>query len=230
MGCAGSGPCCAESLPEAEEYLVAQSVPTSDGQLLAAPMTLRMTTGSYGRTAPERVLTICDLEETSVATLQMPKQRSFGVGASLMDPAGNVVATLASAEQSRSHGSNRTSYCVYAGKPQFAGQTPDAKGLFLWAKCTRRPFTFSCNVTNGAGADAFKLKYASRSGFSHASHKVKIETAAGEGVMLVRPTVEKPKRHHIECATGGDPILHVCIPYACNLAVDELQSSAQCGV
>ena len=225
MGCAGS-------LPEAEEYLIAQSVPT-DGQLLAAPTTLRMTGWpiGIGLGGKERaILTICDLNDTPVATLLMPPQQSFGVGASLMDPAGNVVATLASAEQSRSHGSNRTSYCVYAGKPQFAGQTPDAKGLFLWAKCTRRPFTFSCNVTNGAGADAFKLKYASRSGFSHASHKVKIETAAGEGVMLVRPTVEKPKRHHIECATGGDPILHVCIPYACNLAVDELQSSAQCGV
>jgi len=151
MGCVGS-------LPEAEVYLVAQSVPTY-GQLLAAPTTLRMTgwpvgTGCGGM---ERELTICDLNDTSVTTLQMPKQESFGLGASLRDPTGNVIATLASAEHSRPTGMNSSSYCVYSGKPQFAGQAPDVKGLYLWAKCTRKPFTFNCKVTNAAGADAFQV-------------------------------------------------------------------------
>ena len=50
-----------------------------------------------------------------------------------------------------------------------------------------------------------------------------MQTAAGEGVMLVGPMGEKPKRHHAECATGGDPILYLCILYACNLAFDELE-------
>ena len=118
---------------------------------------------------------------------------------------------------------SRSSYCVYSDKPQHAGQTPDDKGRYLWAKCTRRPFTWSCRVTNGAGAYAFQVHYASHMGSSHASHKVKMETAAGEGVMLVSPTKEKPKRHHIQCATNSDPILNVCIMYACNLAFDELQ-------
>ena len=141
---------------------------------------------------------------------------------------------------------SRSSYCVYSDKPQHAGQTPDDKGRYLWAKCTRRPFTWSCRVTNGAGAYAFQVHYASHMGVSHASTKVKMETAADEwetdrqtdsqrnarpkprttkveGVMLVSPTKEKPKRHHIQCATNSDPILNVCIMYACNLAFDELQ-------
>ena len=75
---------------------------------------------------------------------------------------------------------SRSSYCVYSDKPQRAGQTPDDKGRYLWAKCTRRPFTWSCRVTNGAGAYRFQVHYASHMGVSHASTKVKMETAADE--------------------------------------------------
>ena len=61
-------------------------------------------------------------------------------------------------------------------------------------------------------------------GRNHASHKVMIETTGGQGVMLCSPTSdEKPKRHHIECAEGGDAILYVLIMVARNLCEDELE-------
>ena len=243
MGCGGS-------LPAAAGYLVDDAGVPPEGKLMAAPTTLRMTgwrigmgytSGGYAGELPDYilkkiaegpqtgvikpgdgdVLTISDEAGTTLAYLQMPKQQSFGVGASLIDPDGNLIAKLASTASSRPSGWETSSYCVYAFKPQFAGQSPDAQGRYLWAKCTRRAFTFTCTVEYGQGS-VLHLKYASRFGTNHSSHKLKLERPDQRGVMLVSPTDEKPKRHHAECATGGDSILYLCIMTACNLAFDEL--------
>jgi len=174
-----------------------------------------------GQPGPE-TLTICGMDNAQVAKLQMPPHLSFGIGAKLMDAAGNVCAVLASKANTRPSGMQKSSYQVFAGKPQFAGQAPDAHGRYLWAICTRSAMTYTCKITNGAGADLFVLKYPGRRGSSHANHKVTLTTADGKGVMLVGPSDENPKRHHIEVAAGGDPIFYICIMYACNLAFDEL--------
>ena len=142
----------------------------------------------------------------------------------MMDPSGAVIATLVSAETKRPQGMNQSSFMIFAGKPQYAGHVADAQGRYLWATVTRRPWTFAADVTNGANQLAFKLSYASRMGNTHASHKVKIETAAGEGVMLCGPTKkEKPKQHDIVTASGGDSMLYCLICVARNLCEDELE-------
>ena len=141
-----------------------------------------------------------------------------------MDPSGTVIATLVSAEASRPQGMNRSSFRILAGKPQYAGHTPDAQGRFLWATVTRRPWTFATDVTDGANQPAFTLSYVSRMGRNHASHKAKIMTAAGEGVTLCGPTKnEKPKQHDIVTAAGGDSMLYCLILVARNLCEDELE-------
>ena len=182
-----------------------------------------------GEKPPEH-LKISDGEtDALIATLQMPPHLSLGIGATLIDPAGNVIAVLQSADFGgrRPTGMSTSAYCVYAGKPQYEGQPPDQLGRFLWATVTRKGFTYNCTVTNGAGVPSFNVSFASRMGWNHVSHKVKLTTSAAEGlkgVMLAGPSAEKPKRHNIQCADGGDPILYACIMYASALAHDEVEN------
>jgi len=232
---------------------VAQNVPP-DNRLMPAPETFRMSgwsiassytdyekqgpmsifhdnkhkgpdTGVVRKDGPADVLTISDVNGgATIATLQMPPHQSFGVPASMMDPSGNVIATLVSAETRRPQGMDRSSFHIFAGKPQYAGHMPDAQGRYLWATVTRQPWTFAADVTNSANQPAFKLSYASRMGMTHASHKAKIMTAAGEGVMLCGPTKnDKPKQHDIVTAAGGDSMLYCLILVARNLCEDELE-------
>jgi hypothetical protein len=174
-----------------------------------------------GEKPPEQ-LNIVDEGETLLATLHMPPHLSLGIGATLTDPAGNVMAVMQSSYFGGARPSPEvsSSYCIYSGKPQFAGQWADQLGRYLWATVTRKPLTSNCTVTDGAGADAFKVTFAKRSGSHMSAHKVMMETASGQGVMLVSPT--DGKRHSIQCATGGDSILYVCILYATALLDDEL--------
>ena len=98
--------CCA-SLPKADEFLVTQNVPPEIRLMTAAPETLRMTgwsivtgytdyekqgfgtlirddkhkgpdTGVVRKDGPADVLTISDVQGTTIATLQMPPHQSFG--------------------------------------------------------------------------------------------------------------------------------------------------------
>ena len=147
-----------------------------------------------------------------------------GVPASMMDLSGNVIATLVSAETRRPQGHDRSSFHIFTGKPQYTGHMPDAQGRYLWATVTRQPWTFAADVTDGRNQPAFKLAYASRMGATHASHKAKIMTAAGEGVMLCGPTKnEKPKQHDIVTSAGGDSVLYCLMFVARNLCEDELE-------
>lgn len=181
-------------------------------------------TGVVRKDGPAEVLTISDVQGATIATLQMPPHQSFGVPVSMMDPSGAVIATLVSAETKRPQASDQSSFMIFACKPQYAGHVADAQGRYLWATVTRRPWTFAADVTNGANQPAFKLSYASRMGNTHAGHKAKIETAAGEGVMLCGPTKkEKPKQHDIVTAAGGDSVLYCLICVARNLCEDELE-------
>lgn len=163
----------------------------------------------------------------------MPPHYSFGIGAVLCDPDGRVIAALSNELWCRPGVSDKNSYRVYACKPQFPGQEADDRGRYLWADCRRNIFgvfppSNAVAVTDGAGAPAFTVRFPSRGGYSTNGHRVTVQRANGDGVMLLGPTAgERLPRHGVQCAAGGDPILYLCIIYACYLAEDEIWHATQ---
>ena len=176
--------------------------------------------GGCGR--PEQ-LQIFGMNDQVLGTLFMPRHLSFGIGAKLVDSAGNVIALLCSAETKRPHGMFSSTYQVLAPRPQFEGQTPVSGSWYLWASVRRAPFTFSVKIFNGQGAPIGKgHTYFGYAGDGMGAQKWKCETSTKQGLMLSLPTAETPKRHHVQCAEGADVALQVCLMYAAKLAHDEL--------
>ena len=166
-------------------------------------------------------LTICNLDDTKLASLHMPKHLSFGCGAALKDAAGNVVALLCTGESQRAQGLESSSYNIFGKRPQYEEQGA-TEGWYLWRVVKVVPKDASVQVFNARGSAMCKgFTYPGNVSGGLGAQKWKCETG-GQGTMLCLPTKESPNRHHIQCAEGVDVALQVCIMYAAKLAADEV--------
>ena len=158
----------------------------------------------------------------------MPRHRSLGVGATLLDTEGNPLICFRSPHTERVHGMFTSSYCIYGRKPKMAGQAPDASGWYLWYTCSRAPFTNTGKYTNSSGQLCFASGlYMGYVGDGIGSMRYALKTATEQGYMITSGLKgEKPPRHNIQCAQGADPILAICLLYAKNLVDDEIDHTS----
>lgn len=227
---------CGSSLPEAETFLIAQPQSDGDSHIISnLPRSLLMddwssltswavSTGVGNEGAgPAVTLTISNEAGQAVARLHMPPYASFGIGAHLTDGAGGVVAWLRSPHAERQLPITGPSYCIFATKPQFAGQMPTGpESSYLQATVKAASFGNSCKVTNAAGLTTF-LGYGYK---APPPMSFTLKTASEQGIMLSGKTKEKPKRHAIQLADGADAALSICIMYATHLIRGEKQRNS----
>lgn len=219
--------CCCSSLPAADSFLVGQPeaansiAPGFPRHVLIQPWQPWTSRG------PTSLALVDASNGKQLAHLHMPPPKSFGVGASLVDSAGQPLAFLTTGETSRQHGMFSSSYKVYAPRPAFQGQQPvpppaggraplAVPGTYLWATVTRHPFTNEATVTDSRGVDTSKAYM--YMGFP--PHNFKLTLVSGEGVMLCGKTADK--RHDVRVAEGYDAALAICVMFAQKLADDEL--------
>ena len=165
------------------------------------------------------------LDGQPLGTLKMPRHLSFGIGAQLKDPAGNVLALLCTAETKKPQGFSSNSY----QSSRAAAPIPGA-GAFL-----RRVV---CVGDDQARADDRHCPDCQRAGRADGQGphlhgirrmepwqpEVEVRERIGARILTIcTPTAgEKPARHHVQCAAGVDVALQVCLMYAAKLANDEL--------
>ena len=179
--------------------------------------------GNAGVGNPE-TLPIKDASGTVIATMSMPPHMAFGIAAALRDPTGNVIAIIATAQNSRPTSWNASSVNVWGAKP-IAGQQPTNVGGmtgYLWARAERAPF--SNNFTIYDGANAFVAVGKTIRGWAL---QYKIETPNGQGLMLATFTPGTNKKSFdIQCAKGVDTTLAICMLAAMQVGRDELKVDA----
>ena len=127
----------------------------------------------------------------TIATMTMPPHMAFGIAACLRDPAGQVIAIIATASTQRPSGWGASSVNVYGTKP-IAGQAPvDVGGItgYLWARSERKGF--SNNSTIYDGANKVIAQGATIRGWAL---QYKLMNPAGQGIMLATFTPNSNKK------------------------------------
>ena len=219
--------CCFSSLPPADEFLVdGPEPPTSlapgfPRHVHIEPWAPHITKGPVSRA-------IVDANSGSLlATIHLPEPNSFGVGATVVDSAGQPLAFLMTGEKERKEGFSKSSYKIYSPRPLFVGQAPvpptpagtrplAVPGTYHWATVTRAPFTFKTKVTDANGSPLGE-------GFMYMGFKPQLSKFTrndGTGAMWCGKTSDK--RHDVRVANGADALLAICIMFAQELADDEL--------
>lgn len=232
--------CCCSKAPTAEEYLAqAVATPCADPLLPGMPnamscdrwpFILSSVNDNCGVGEPTTISVINSANQQALATIEMPPRRSFGIGATVTDAAGNPFGWLRSAESQRAQGMNPSSYYVFASRPQIQGQQPSALDTagtqgYMWATVTRAPFTSKVTVTNASGANVYDGRTVM--GFDTSGMQTFLLSSSpdGNGVLHMSKVKTKPPVHSIRAAQGGDPLLFLLIKFAAEMADNELYQS-----
>jgi len=150
-----------------------------------------------------------------IGSLTMPPHMAFGKPAVLKDHTENVIAYVMTAEKARPMDSNSSTVNVYATQPQFDGQEQSIEDGYLWASVTRKPFSYTVEVRNGSGVNVGAARM-------YTWNKLKIESTNGEGLLLALPSRADKKMQDVNCATGVDVALQICVQAALQISFDEL--------
>jgi hypothetical protein len=197
------------------------------------PLKLSSVNDNCGVGEPTTISVINSDGGQKLATIEMPPRRSFGIGATVTDAAGNPVGWLRSAETQRAQGMNRSSYYVFASRPQIQGQQPSALDTagtqgYMWATVTRAPFTSKVTVTNASGANVYDGRTVM--GFDTSGMQTFLLSSSpdGNGVMHMSKmeSTRHPAVHRIRTAQGGDPLLFLLIKFAAEMADNELYQNS----
>ena len=145
----------------------------------------------------------------------------------LRDPAGQVIAVIATAQTQRPTGMSTSSVNVWGTKP-IAGQTPTTVvGIngYLWARAERKPMSNTFQIYDAA--NQLIAKGVPIRGFAR---QYKFTTPAGQGIMLATFTPGSNKKSFdIRCAQGVDVTLAICMMAAMQLGADELRVEMSAG-
>merc|ERR1712032_491263 len=169
---------------------------------------------------PRTTLMLTSAEARPLVTIDMPPRRSFGIGAAVFGIAGSPVAWLRTAQGSRPSRMSRSSYHIFATRPQFQGQEPtvldyDSTHGYLLATVSRAPFKTAHTVANAAGVLVFTGR-----------HHVLLDEdamwpylldAGGAGVCHMSKRPSRPPMWNIKLAQGVDALLCVLIKLAADL-------------
>ena len=237
--------CCMSKVPDAETFLVnhmeGQLAP-EDHLLPGLPTKLEMddwetvwkSHATSGWAVPsnegvgnEETLAVSDADGNVVAKLNMPRYRSFGVGATMTDAAGNVAAWLKSPHTHKQRPIDGPSYCIFGAKPVVMGQKPTGpNGSYLRETVKMPSFGFGCKVLSPSGEEIYSMKWYGTGG-TVVPFSVQLPGKKGppQGVMVSGVTNHVPKRHDIQVAEGADVALSICIMYAFHLIDSETEKS-----
>ena len=157
----------------------------------------------------------------TIATMSMPRHMSFGVPCVLRDPAGQVIAMIATAQTKRPQGMSTSAMNIWGVKP-IPGQAPaNVAGVdaYLWARAERRAFSNAFTIY-----DASNQHCATGVPIRGWARQYKLTAPNGDGLMIASFTAGSNKTSFdINVAKGVDVSLAICMMAAMQAGHDELQ-------
>ena len=239
MGC-----CCAKP-PTPEEFLTPQ--PAAPSPFMAdVPRQLLMNLWPMNG-GPTALNVQRGGDGALLLTFAMPKRNAFGVGAQAADAQGNVVAWFRTAESSRPHGINSSSYRLFCNRPAMANQQPTQIDTvtqgYLWATATRAPFTNNIQIYDAAGCapappclcfhrsgleprrgSNLILTYKLCMGFDTSGMQTRlVEVPGGGGCLHASKAATSPPSWDIRLAEGVDGVFAMLVWQLSELARDEVR-------
>ena len=156
-----------------------------------------------------------------IATMTMPPHMSFGIASVLRDPAGQVIAGIATAQTERPSGFSKSSVNVWGTKP-IASQAPTTIGGiegYLWARAERRSVSNAFKIY-----DAANQHVATGAPIRGFAWQYKLTAPNGDGLMIASFTPGSNKKSFdINVAKGADVALSICMMAAMQAGHDELR-------